>query len=60
MNLGFLGRSLRLVFGSLLLIWAVAGGPAWAYVGVYFLLSGSFGFSVIRVVLRRRKSESDF
>jgi hypothetical protein len=60
MNLGYWGRTWRLIIGCILLTWAIAGGPAWAYVGVYFLLCGSFGFSLIRAILRQRNSNSDF
>lgn len=48
------GRTWRLILGTLLLSWAIAGGPIWAYVGVAYLLSGSFGFSFVRLLFRAR------
>ena len=60
MNLSHWGRLWRLFLGCFLLIWAVAGGPVWAYIGVYFLLSGSFGFSIVRAYIKSRPPREDF
>jgi hypothetical protein len=45
-------RIVRYLLGLLLLTWALAGGPIWTYVGLYFLFTGSFGFCPIYWVLR--------
>ncbi len=46
-NLSFLSRTWRLILGFLLTTWSIAGGPSWGYIGVYLLLTGSFGFSIL-------------
>lgn len=46
-NLASWDRSLRFTFGTLLLTYAIAGGPSWAYVGVYLLLTSAWGLCVV-------------
>jgi hypothetical protein len=43
-NLATWDRIFRLIFGMLLVTWAVAGGPGWAYFGVYLIFSGAWGW----------------
>ena len=42
-NMALWDRSLRFALGVLLLTWAVAGGPIWAYLGVLSLGTASWG-----------------
>ena len=37
-------RFLRFFFGVSLIAWAIAGGPGWGYLGLYFLATGSWGY----------------
>jgi hypothetical protein len=43
-NVGNWDRVLRLVLGTVLLAYAVAGGPWWAYSGFIFLATGAWRF----------------
>ena len=43
-NVGNLDRSIRIIVGVALIVWASAGGPTWAYVGVLPLITGLFRF----------------
>jgi hypothetical protein len=45
-------RILRYLLSLVLLTWAMAGGPTWSYVGLYFLFSASFGQCAIYWALR--------
>lgn len=54
MQISGFSRVWRLILGTLLVAWSVAGGPVWAYGGIVFLLSGAFGFSFLRLVFRTR------
>jgi hypothetical protein len=58
-QLGFFSRMWRLILGFLLMTWSIAGGPSWGYIGVYFLLSGSFGFSIISLIFKSKKETSN-
>ena len=51
-NITILDRVLRYISGVGMLTWAIAGGPTWTYGGLYFLVTGSFGFCAIYWVLR--------
>ena len=42
-NLALWDRILRFIFGVLFTGWAIAGGPWWAYVGVYLLITSGWG-----------------
>ena len=46
-NLALWDRFLRIVFGIFFAAWAVAGGPWWAYTGVYLIFTGSWGLCPI-------------
>ena len=52
-------RVLRFLVGVLMIAWAVAGGPTWAYLGVYSLASGSWGFCGIYSLLNYQPFEED-
>jgi hypothetical protein len=43
-NLEKIDRVWRWCLGVSLLTWAVAGGPLWTYLGLYPLVTASFGF----------------
>lgn len=43
-NVGGIDRVLRIVVGIALIIWAVTGGPVWAWIGVVPLATGLIGF----------------
>ncbi|PIS11579.1 MAG: DUF2892 domain-containing protein [Bdellovibrio sp. CG10_big_fil_rev_8_21_14_0_10_47_8] len=51
-NLAIWDRTLRFFFGVLLTAWAIAGGPWWAYVGVYMILTAGWGFCPMYAVMR--------
>ena len=42
-NVGGIDKALRIVAGAGLVIWAVSGGPIWAWIGVVPLATGLFG-----------------
>lgn len=42
-----------------MMAWAVAGGPTWAYLGVYFLATGSWGYCPLYSVLNYQPFEDD-
>ena len=41
-NVGGIDRIARIVVGIALIIWALAGGPVWAWIGVLPLVTGLF------------------
>lgn len=41
-NVGSLDRIARIAIGAGLILWAVTGGPVWAWIGVVPLLTGIF------------------
>ena len=53
-NLRWWGRAWRYMLGLALMAWAIAGGPWWAYSGLYPLTVASFGFSPISAILRAK------
>jgi len=55
-NLRWLDRILRWMFGVALLTWAIAGGPWWGFIGIYFLVTGSFGFCPGYYIMQINKS----
>ena len=42
-NVGSLDRILRVVAGLALVVWAVTGGPVWAWIGIVPLATGALG-----------------
>ncbi|MGE0762227.1 MAG: DUF2892 domain-containing protein [Bdellovibrionales bacterium] len=53
-NLRWWDRTFRYVFGLILVAWGIAGGPWWVYVGMYPLVTASFGFCPVYWILRIR------
>ncbi len=51
-NLAGWDRILRLIIGVILLIWAVAGGPWWAYFGLILIATGAWRFCPIYALFR--------
>ena len=43
-NIGMTDKWLRIVVGVALIIWAVTGGPVWAWIGVIPLATGLINF----------------
>ncbi len=43
-NLGATHRVIRVVAGLALVVWAILGGPLWAWIGVVPLLTGAVGW----------------
>jgi len=43
-NIGTVDRILRFVVGIGLIIWALTGGPVWAWIGIVPILTASFRF----------------
>lgn len=58
-NLALWDRMLRFFTGVLLLTWAIAGGPWWAYIGIYFLISSGWGYCAIYSFLNIRTARSE-
>jgi hypothetical protein len=44
LNVGGIDRILRIVVGLALVVWALLGGPVWAWIGVVPLGTGLIGF----------------
>jgi hypothetical protein len=44
LNVGVADRSIRIIVGLALLVWALSGGPVWAWIGVLPLATGTFRF----------------
>lgn len=43
-NVGGIDKILRIVAGIALILWAILGGPVWAWIGVVPLATGLFGW----------------
>lgn len=43
-NVGLIDKTLRIVLGIALIVWALRGGPMWAWVGVVPLATGLVGW----------------
>lgn len=50
-NLSLWDRAIRYVLGFFLILWLAAGGPLWSLIGVYFLLSASWGLCPVYLLL---------
>lgn len=51
-------RCVRWLVGTVLLAWAFAGGPTWAYLGFYPLVTGSWGYCPIYRLLKIKAATS--
>lgn len=52
-------RLLRFILGVFMIAWGVAGGPAWAYLGLYFLATGAWSYCPIYSLLNYQPFEED-
>jgi len=43
-NVGGIDKIARIVVGIVLIVWAIAGGPVWAWIGVLPLATGLLGW----------------
>lgn len=43
-NVGGIDKSARIVVGIALIVWALAGGPLWAWIGILPLATGLLGW----------------
>lgn len=43
-NMGLIDKILRVVLGIALIVWALRGGPVWAWIGVVPLATGLVGW----------------
>jgi hypothetical protein len=50
-NVGGIDRILRIVLGAILILWAILGGPVWAWIGVVPLATGLIKFCPIYPIL---------
>jgi hypothetical protein len=51
-NMAMWDRILRIIAGTLLVAWAVAGGPWWAYLGLALLATAGWRFCPIYATLK--------
>ena len=51
-NIATWDRILRLILGILLIAWAVAGGPWWAYFGLVLVATAAWRFCPVYALLR--------
>lgn len=56
-NVSKTGRAIRLFVGACLTAWAVAGGPAWTWVGLLVAATGAWRFCPLFMVLGIRHVE---
>lgn len=59
-NVALWDRILRFFFGVLLTAYAVAGGPFWAYIGLYGLVTAAWGLCPAYAFFRIRTLKDDF
>lgn len=43
-NVGGIDKIARIVIGIALIVWAIVGGPAWAWIGIVPLATGVLGW----------------
>ncbi|MNL10408.1 hypothetical protein D3C87_1312060 [compost metagenome] len=53
-NCALWDRILRFIFGVSLTAYAIAGGPFWAYIGIYGLLTSAWGLCPVYAFFRIR------
>ncbi len=59
-NLAMWDRILRFILGIVLSTWAVAGGPWWSFVGIYLILSASWGLCPVYGIFKIRTYHDKF
>lgn len=57
-NLALWDRVLRFVIGVLITGWAIAGGPWWAYAGVYLILTSGWGLCPVYSFFKIRTAKT--
>lgn len=50
-NVGGIDRILRIIIGAALILWALLGGPIWAWIGVLPLVTGILRFCPVYPLL---------
>jgi hypothetical protein len=50
-NVGGIDRILRIAVGAALILWAILGGPVWAWIGVVALATGLIKFCPLYPIL---------
>lgn len=58
-NLALWDRILRFFFGVILTIWAIVGGPIWAWFGIYLLFTSGWGLCPIYASLNIKSLKDD-
>lgn len=58
-NVSKFGQIVRLLAGMILVAWAVAGGPAWTWVGLALAATGAWRFCPIFMILGLRSIDSE-
>jgi hypothetical protein len=58
-NLALWDRIFRFIIGILMGTWAVAGGPFWAFMGFYLILTCAWGFDPIYSILKISSKQVD-
>ena len=53
-NIGTIDRLVRAALGIALIVWALAGGPIWAWIGVVPLATAAFSFCPLYALLGLR------
>lgn len=51
-NLSFLSRAARVLLSVGLIAWAIAGGPFWAFLGLYPMATGAWGYCPVTDFLK--------
>ena len=51
-NLAVWDSFLRILIGTLITSWAIAGGPIWAYFGLVLIGTGAWRFDPVYAILR--------
>ncbi len=54
-NMNRLERNLRLIAGTLMTSWLLAGGPLWTILGLFLLFTGAWRFCPIYALFSRRR-----
>ena len=58
-NVGNVDRTIRIVVGVALIVWASTGGPTWAYVGIVPLITGLFRYCPAYSLFGCKSCQSD-
>lgn len=58
-NVALWDRLLRFILGVVLLFYAVAGGPFWAFIGIYFIFTSAWGVCFIYSLFKIQTTRSN-